>query len=94
MTINDLAFAATAVVCSIIVISQFIPSLWGFKRLDKTSHEVNVSKTIQGVIVGGPLGVLIVALIVHFAPETNEPGKGWGSIDVVSLMSWNKKIAH
>lgn len=85
---NDLAFATAAIICSTVIITQFIPKLWGFRKLEDTNHEIVVSNTIKGIIVGCFLGVAVVGVIVDVAPRRDGPQggaeTGWAAIDVVS----------
>lgn len=87
---NDLAFATMAVICTTITITQFLPRLWGFEKLDRSRHENRVSNTVKGVIVGCFLGVAIVRVIVDLAPKQDGPqggaAIGWAAIDVVSRL--------
>lgn len=85
---NDLAFAAHAVVTSIITVSQFWSGLWGFEKRGRREPGVRVSKGIQGIIAGSILGVATTAFIVLVRHDEN-PATGWAWIDVVSNTTWN-----
>jgi cystinosin len=83
--VNDLAFAAHAVVLSAIVLSQFVPSIWGFEKRGRGSG-ATPSRPIWGIFVGSFVGVAIVATIVAGRGDEN-PVTGWAWIDVVSLLN-------
>lgn len=79
MRFNDLAFAAHAVVLTVITYSQFW--CWGFKR-DRAQR---VSNTIAGIFVGSVIGVSVIALVI--AAKGRDGGRdpfGWAWIDLVS----------
>lgn len=80
---NDLAFAAHAVVLSALLLTQFIPSLWGFKKRSRRDPGARPSKPILGVFFGSIVGVAIVAVIVA-ARHDEDVKTGWAWIDVVS----------
>lgn len=81
---NDLAFAAHAVVMSVIVLTQFWKRIWGLKK--GPGKERRVSTPILAVIVGSMLAPLIVMLLVASSADKN-PKTGWAYIDVVSKSS-------
>ncbi|CAG8977825.1 hypothetical protein HYALB_00008991 [Hymenoscyphus albidus] len=87
--LNDLAFAAHAVVTSIITLSQFWPALWRFEKRGRREPGVRVSKGIQGIIVGSILGVATTAFIVVVRNDQN-PATGWAWIDVIYATSYVK----
>lgn len=80
---NDLAFAGHAVILSVIIISQFVPAIWGFDKNGRTDSGSRPSRTILGIIFGSFLGVGIVASIVSVRHD-GDPATGWAWIDVVS----------
>jgi cystinosin len=80
--LNDLAFAAHAIVLTTLTLSQFVPAIWGFDKTGKRRAGKHVSRSVLGVLVGGPFGVGIVALIVALKHDP-DPGTGWAWIDVV-----------
>lgn len=84
--LNDFAFAAHALTITIVTVSQFIPSLWGFENRGKREPGVRISRTVMGIIVGSPLVVGLVALIVVLRDDP-DPRTGWAWIDVVSIHS-------
>jgi cystinosin len=89
---NDLAFAAHAVVMSALLLSQFVPRIWGFDKKGKRGAGTAVSKGVMGILVGSFLGVAIVALIV--AIRHDDPGSGLGWIDVVSTLLQNSHLGR
>jgi cystinosin len=80
--VNDLAFAAHAIVLSTLTLSQFVPAIWGFDKRGKRGAGTHVSRSILGILVGSPFGVGIVALIVALKHDP-DPVTGWAWIDVV-----------
>jgi cystinosin len=82
--INDLAFAAHAVVITTVTWSQYaFPGAWGFDKRTKGEHGARMTSWIKGIIVGSFVGVAITALIVS-ARHDEDPENGWAWIDVVS----------
>lgn len=77
---NDLAFAAHAVVVCVVILSQFLPSLWGFEK--RGGYGAKISKSIWGLTVGCFVGVAVVLLVV-LARQDGNTGEGWAWIDVV-----------
>jgi cystinosin len=83
--INDLAFAGHAVILTAITLSQYLSTtIWGFDKRGRLEHGVRMSSWVKGIIVGGFLGVGIVALIVSVRHD-EDLKKGWAWIDVVSI---------
>jgi cystinosin len=83
--INDLAFAAHAIVLTTITWTQYMfPAAWGFDKRGKGEHGARMSSWIKGIIVGGLVGVGVTALIVS-ARNDEDPRNGWAWIDVVSI---------
>ena len=80
-----MAFAAHAVLLSLVLLTQFIPGLWGFEKRARHSTGARVSRSIMGVLVGSWVGVAIVAVIVA-ARHDEDPKTGWAWIDVVSFL--------
>jgi cystinosin len=84
--INDLAFAAHAIVLSTITWTQYMfPALWRFDKRGKGEHGARLSSWIKGIIVGGLVGVGFTALIVS-ARTDEDPKNGWAWIDVVRIL--------
>jgi cystinosin len=81
--LNDVAFAAHALVLSLITVSQFVPGLWGFEKRGRREPGARISRSIMGVMIGSVLGVATVAIIV-VARHDEDPMAGWAWIDVVS----------
>lgn len=78
---NDVAFAAHAVVLSVITVSQFFPSLWGF---EKRGSRAVLSAGVKLIFLGSALavgGAACIAVVRH----DDYPGNGWGWIDVVCI---------
>ncbi|KAK0129961.1 hypothetical protein ONS96_000502 [Cadophora gregata f. sp. sojae] len=86
---NDLAFAAHAVVLSALLLTQFIPSLWGFKKRSRRDPGARPSKPILGVFFGSIVGVAVVAVIVA-ARHDEDVKTGWAWIDVIYAVSYVK----
>jgi cystinosin len=80
---NDLAFAAHAVATSVITLSQFWATLWGFEKRGRRDPGARISKSIMGIIVGSIVGIVTVAFIV-VVRDDKDPKTGWAWIDVVS----------
>lgn len=79
--LNDLAFAAHAIVLSVLCLSQFVPSIWGFEKRGRGAGAIP-SKSIIGMCVGSFLGVGVVTMIV-MGRKDEDPATGWAWIDVV-----------
>lgn len=88
--LNDLAFAAHAIVLSAITLSQFLPSLWGFEKRARGAGTIP-SKSIQGICVGSFVGVGTVTLIVALRRDV-DPVTGWAWIDVIYAVSYVKLV--
>lgn len=80
--LNDVVFAAHAVFITVFLLTQFVPSLWGFDKRRK-SPGARVSLSVLGVMAGSFLGVGIVTLIV-ITKNDDDPKTSWAWIDVVS----------
>ena len=82
MRFNDLAFAAHAVILSVIVYTQFWPMIWGFK----VSPHQKISKPIAVLFWGSIVAVAVVACIILVqSPDQGYDPASWAWIDVVSL---------
>lgn len=81
--LNDVAFAAHAIIITTITVTQFLPSLWGFEK--RTGVGARISRAILGIQIGSLIGVGIVILIV-LARQGDDPRTGWAWIDVVSTL--------
>jgi len=88
---NDLAFAVHATVITLITVTQFKPSLWGFDKKGRTGRGARVSSGISGIILGSYLVVGIIALIVAIRHDP-DPQTGWAWIDTVCDPSCFQKI--
>lgn len=78
---NDLAFAVHAVVLSVVVYTQFWPSIWGLhvSRLQK------ISKTMAGLFWGSIMAPLVVmGIVMARSPDGGYDPSSWAWIDVVS----------
>lgn len=82
MQINDLAFAAHALLCTVVTASQFLPGLWGFDKEGRKGPGGRLSAGIAGIIVGCFVAVGVVAVIVGARHDT-DPQTGWAWIDTV-----------
>ena len=82
VALNDIYFSGHAVIICTIIVTQFIPSLWGFEKRSRKSAGARISKPIWGVQIGSIVGVLVVVLIVAIRHDKN-PATGWAWIDVV-----------
>ena len=69
------------IICAVIV-TQFIPGLWGFEKRSKKSAGARISKAVWGVQIGSIVGVLVVVLVVAIRHDP-DPATGWAWIDVV-----------
>jgi len=86
---NDLAFAAHAVVLSVLTYSQFWSSLWGFKvgKLQK------VSRPIAGIFWGSLIAILVVILLVRTrGRDGGRDPTGWAWIDVIYTIGYVKLV--
>jgi len=79
---NDLAFAAHAVVMSVIVLTQFWKRIWGLKK--GPGKERQISSPILAVIAGSFIAPLLVLMLVK-SSDTPDPRVGWAYIDVVYI---------
>ncbi|EEH42967.2 uncharacterized protein PADG_07787 [Paracoccidioides brasiliensis Pb18] len=87
--LNDLAFAAHAVVLSSLVFSQFFPAIWGFR----VSKFQKISKPIVGVFWGCTLAVSILLVVVAArGTGSSLDAKDWAWIDVCYALSYIKLI--
>ena len=79
--LNDVAFAAHAVLLSIVTLSMFSKRIWGFSQ-----GRMKVGKGIWGILAGCLVGVLgMVGLVyVKGGGHGGEPF-GWAWIDVVRI---------
>ncbi|KAH8599963.1 PQ loop repeat-domain-containing protein [Bisporella sp. PMI_857] len=91
VALNDVYFAGHATLICCIIVTQFIPSLWGFEKRSKHSPGARISKSIWGLQLGSILGVLIVIIIVA-ARHDEDPATGWAWIDVIYAISYVKLI--
>ncbi|PQE07354.1 hypothetical protein CJF32_00005248 [Rutstroemia sp. NJR-2017a WRK4] len=88
---NDLAFAGHAVVACVVILSQFVPSVWGFDKRGKRGPGARVSRSILGLAVGCFIGVITVLVIV-LARKDEDAQTGWAWIDVIYAISYVKLI--
>lgn len=80
---NDVAFAAHAVILSVITVSQFYPALWGFDKRGNRGIGSRVSNGIVLIFVGSVTAVAGVAFLVSLKHD-DDLKTGWAWIDVVS----------
>jgi cystinosin len=89
---NDIAFAAHALVLSVVMTSQyFYPRAWGFTP----SKGNKPSRFILGIISGCIVGVVAIIFIVLGSPErdsTREAVSSWVWLDAIYAISYVKLI--
>jgi cystinosin len=81
--LNDVAFAAHAVVLSVLTLSQFFPAIWGFDKKARLGSGTRVSTGVLAILVLSFVGVTTVAFVV--SAKHDDSSAGWGWIDVVCL---------
>ena len=90
--LNDLAFAAHALLLSLVTASQyFCPRAWGFTP----SVGNKPSRLAQGIFSGCVLGVGVVFFVVASSPErdsTHEAVSSWVWLDAVYAVSYVKLV--
>jgi cystinosin len=79
---NDVAFAAHALILCFVIISQYVPSIWGFDKRGKRGPGARISKPIWALAVGCIIGVVITIIIV-LTRQDEDVVTGWAWIDVV-----------
>ncbi|SPN98894.1 related to CTNS protein [Cephalotrichum gorgonifer] len=86
---NDIAFAAHALLLSLVTVTQYVPSVWGFHV-----SSTRPSRAILGIALGSVLAVALVALRVSFAGGGSGPGGAadWCALDVVYAVSYVKLV--
>lgn len=81
---NDVAFAAHAIVLTLLLLSQFFKGIWGFKQ----SRTQRVSTWIMSLALVCILGVLLVlSAVLRYG---SDDARGWAWIDVVYAMGYGK----
>ncbi|QSS56825.1 cystinosin [Histoplasma capsulatum var. duboisii H88] len=86
---NDVAFAIHAVLLSSLVLSQFWPSIWGFK----VSRFQRISRPIAGVFWGCIFVVTLLAVVVAArGTGASLDHQDWAWIDVTYALSYVKLI--
>ncbi|KAK5795804.1 hypothetical protein VI817_005089 [Penicillium citrinum] len=86
---NDFAFAIHATVLSIIIYTQFWPSIWGFY----VSRFQRISTTMLGLFWGCVLAPLVVIWIVlSRSPDGGNDPFAWAWIDVIYAFSYVKLV--
>jgi cystinosin len=83
--LNDVAFAGHAVILSVITVSQFFPTIWGFDKTGRRGIGTRVSKGVLAIYIGSFVGVATVAFIVDAKHDDNVKS-GWAWIDVVRIL--------
>jgi cystinosin len=88
---NDVTFAGHALVLSLIIISQYSSSLWGWPP----STNNRPSRFILGVAFGSLVAVASVALLVISSSRNQsdvDPRTSWCALDIVYAMSYVKLL--
>ncbi|KAI9675131.1 MAG: hypothetical protein M1817_001539 [Caeruleum heppii] len=86
--LNDLAFAAHAVVLSLVTYSQFF-SCWGYRQ----EKGRRASIPILGILVGSVLGVLVTVFVVESrGADGGNDADGWAWIDVIYAIGYVKLV--
>ncbi|KAJ9161196.1 Lysosomal cystine transporter [Coniochaeta hoffmannii] len=90
--LNDVVFAAHALLMCLVIYSQYVPSIWGFPRTAGTRP----SRAILGLSAGCVAGVGVVACVVLADPRRGDTGpaarEAWNWLDVVYAVSYVKLI--
>lgn len=88
VAINDIVFAAHAVVLTAITLSQYtMPvTLWGFERAPGTQP----SRLMLGVSSGSIVAVCVIVFVVLGIDPGADPRTSWAWIDVVYTISYVK----
>ena len=79
---NDIAFAAHALLLSLITTSQYCFPQWKFRVATPSP-----SRPILGLSLGCLLAVFLVALRVYYAPPTPD-ARGWCALDIAYAVSY------
>ena len=85
---NDVAFAAHAVLLSVLTWSMFWESLWGFKQ----QHGQRISRGVVGIGSGCIAVILWMTALVLLAENNPAVHSRWEWIDVVYAMGFAKLI--
>lgn len=89
---NDIAFAAHALLLSLVIITQYWRPIWGFPP----SKGVRPSRAILGVAAGCMTGVLVAVFIVLSSPPRNDTGPAgaaaWTWLDAVYAVGYVKVV--
>lgn len=83
---NDIAFAAHALLLSVITTSQYCFPQWGFRVATPSP-----SRPILGLSFGCLVAVALVALRVYYAPPTPD-ARGWCALDIAYAVSYVKLV--
>ncbi|CAI4210212.1 unnamed protein product [Parascedosporium putredinis] len=87
---NDVAFAGHALVLSCITVSQYHPTLWGFRP---GGARPRPSRPIFGVALGSLLAVVLVSFVVIAAAGPDlDPASDWCALDIVYAASYVKLL--
>ena len=89
--LNDVAFAAHALVLSCVTTSQYHPTLWSFR---KDGARARPSQPIIAISLGCALAVLAVSVVVlsSAAKPDFDPATDWCALDVVYAISYVKLL--
>jgi cystinosin len=83
--LNDVAFAAHAVLLSTITLSQFAPVLWGFERRGGGAG-ARVSRSVVAVLMGCICAIVASAGKAAMSRDP-DPRTAWAWIDVVCIFA-------
>ncbi|KAF1353623.1 cystinosin [Delphinella strobiligena] len=84
---NDLAFAFHALLCCIVVYSQFWHRLWHFDGESRPP-----SPAVVGIICGSVIAVATIGFIVGSKHNQGDDATSWASIDVIYALSYVKLL--
>ncbi|KAJ5086105.1 L-cystine transporter [Penicillium argentinense] len=86
---NDFAFAAHATILSIIIYTQFWPSIWGFH----VSRLQRISRAMLGLFWGSIFApVVLTWIVLARSPDAGNDPLGWAWIDVIYAFSYIKLL--
>lgn len=91
--LNDVVFAAHALLMCLVTLSQYVPRAWGFPRTAGTRP----SRAILGLSLGCVAAVAVVVLVVLANPDRDDTtgaaaAAGWNWLDAVYAVSYVKLV--